>query len=300
MIEYISGRDPMDINDLQFIGKYSNKFFVNQRPDALLKAHNLEIKLSTFVNMGFSKSEFTYSKFTLCVFIDCYFRNAKLEMSDFTGCKFINCSFENAAIIDCKFDYAIFRGTTIEYKTMKYNLPKERFNLSRDICRNLALENLRKGDIKEYKSYYFTENAASEKHYWEKIRQKDKWYKDHYSYWDIIVGTIQLTISKFNKYLWGYGEKISYLVRNMFLFILLFGLFYWKIDVVYKMFDDQLLQPISFLDSMYLSICNMFTVSPAILSSDPMYRWLSGLEGAFGLISIGFFTAAIFRNINRR
>lgn len=300
VIEYVLGRKKMKTDALVENKWAYNKFFANERPDKEFKGNRLLISQSSFAKMGFRESKFYYSRITHSTFIDCYFKKTVFENCDFTGCKFINCTFDEVIMINCRLDYTAYVGTTIEYNAIYHNLPKNEYNLRHNLCRNLALESLKAGKPDEYRKFYFEEKRSSEKHYWEMIRQNQDWYRGHYSTWDRIIGLGHLLSSLFNKVLWGYGEKLTHLIGVMLTVMLAFTLIYWNMGSIFKVENLKEYTNLRLIESLYLSVSNFFTVTPNIQSQNVSYNWLASIEGAIGIILVGFFSAALFRNINRR
>ena len=284
--------------------KYDNKTFANQRFD---KKWNIEFKIfqnCTFSKMGFLQSQFKNIELRYSIFIDCYFRNAKFEAVDFTGVLFINCNFDSATFVNCIFEYAKFTNCMIEYDILKENLPRARHNLNRDLCRNLCIECLRLGSDKDYRKYYFEEKRASEKYYWKKFyhrsSENDNYY-NKYNLWEQIGGFFSFLLSKCNNIIWGYGEKLSRLLMNMLIIVLTFS-------VIYGFLYNQDITNLATQESngwfgyIYLSLCNFFTFSPSneLVKDTIQYKYLAIIEAGLGVVSMGFFVAALFRYVNRR
>ena len=108
-------------------------------------------------------------------------------------------------------------------------------------------------------------------------------------------GLVNYLISKLNKFLWGYGEKLSRLIFNMIIVIILFAFGYYNgIPIVANGIK------MNYKIAMYMSLSNFFTVSCDYIPSGITYKIFSVLEGGAGIVLMGFFVAALFRYINRR
>lgn len=300
MIQYFENKEKIELSpDVKIIDTdYNEKVFINYKWDEKTLQDSV-FNSCTFAEMGFKKSKFTHVNFQHSVFIDCYFKDAKFQFIDFTGVAFINCNFSGATFINCEFQYSAFKDCYIEYNSIKSNLPKSKHNLNRDICRNLGLEALRKGDDKEFRRYYLEEKSASEKYHFSKFYHPKSYYlRQKYGLCDNLIGISSFLLSKLNKYLWGYGEQLSRLIINMLLVVIGFAIKYVCLDIT-----NGVNKKINFFDSIYLSLCNFFTISPVStynFSKSTLYNFISVTEAGLGVILMGFFIAAIFRYINRR
>lgn len=216
-----------------------NKIFANEKLDEKGNIYNCSINNCTFSEIGFKESKIHQSDFSFCVFIDCYFKNTELKQIDFTGCKFINCTFNGNKlnIENCDFRYATFERCFIPFDIMKLNLPVEEENLRASLCNNLSIQCLSLGDYENYKAYLFEERHAGEIHEFRKLFHKTgSYYDKKYNFLEGVVGLFNFIRSKISKHLWGYGEKISTLIRNIVLIILLFGVTYFLIknNIIYE------------------------------------------------------------------
>ena len=285
--------------------RYEDVLFINQRPDnkkindVRFSLNGLSILNSTFAKMGFRETGFAHLNLSYTVFIDCYFRNAKFENVDFTGCTFINCNFEGVTLISCNFMYAKFENCYIEFEKMKPNLPSHH-NLRWKLCINLSIESLKSGQDEDYRKYFYAEKEASEQHNIHKLLYKSDKYYEKYSVIEGIIGFLKFIQSKANKYLWGYGERLDILIRNILGVILGFGILYYLSGPVFKENGFHIQKEIGFWDSLYVSACNFFTITSDYTTSRPGMRLLTAVEGFIGIILMGFFIAALFRYINRR
>ena len=172
----------------------------------------------------------------------------------------------------------------------------KRPNIRWELCKNLSLECLKLGHEDEYRKYYFEEKEASEQYYWKKFWHKgsDKYYRK-YNAIDQLSGLGNYILSKANKILWGYGEKLIRLIFNVIIVLLIFMLgYYYGIEEVSK--GVQMTWGIAG----YMSLSNFFTVTCEYTPDVFLYKVLSVMEGGIGIVLMGFFVAALFRYINRR
>ncbi|MFF5818078.1 ion channel [Lysinibacillus capsici] len=297
---YIEDKERKKVIELTENTKHENIYLINERPDDGFDKSNLTINQSTFSQMGFKKSQFKNSNLSHNIFMDCYFKDARMEQVSLVGSKFINCTFDNITLISCDFRYATFENCYIDFKDMLPNLPNlpSFHNVRWKMCTNLALECLKAGNSENYKLYFYEEKKASEKHYWEMFRKKESYYRRKYGAWDSLVGLFKYTASKFNKLFWGYGENIWQLVAMMLVTISVFTLFLYKTNFYEN--GNKVSQKLELGESLYISVCNFFTIGSGYTTTDTYSRILTACEGFVGMIIMGFFIAALFRFINRR
>jgi hypothetical protein len=237
MIQYILGRKHDKLQNLSSNGvAATDKLFFNDRIDAR-DWNALIVNHSTFLNMGLRKHKFKNCDFQHCIFIDCYFKHSNFDNVNFTASKFINCNFDEIALSHCKFEYTTFHGCFIDFDIMHYNLPTGH-NLRWKMCINLGMESLKAGNTKEYQKYFFEEKKASEKHYWGLICQEEKYYKEKYGLIDRWRGLKWLIASKFNRIIWGYGERLINICVVSVVTIFTFAIIYFNLGSVYKTNDQ--------------------------------------------------------------
>jgi len=289
--------------------KYEDKVFAGQRFDRYWKIESKIFQNCTFSKMGFLEAKFKNTDVRYCTFIDCYFRKAEFNAVDFTGVVFINCTFDLATFINCIFDYVNFKDCYIKFEIMKENLPRTRHNLNRDLCRNLSIECLKMGDDQNYRKYYFEEKCASERYNWKKFYHKAadnadnlKSYEDKYTMWDQLEGLLTFVLAKLDKHIWGYGEKLSRLFRNILIIIIFFSGIYWLLSGL------TIEGAMKWYEYLYISLCNFFSIGLENTDASAMgeilkaeqYKYIAVAETGLGVISMGFFVAALFKYINRR
>lgn len=298
MNQYIVGKELIKISDIKNEVQLQNKIFASERPDNNFMHEHLVINHSTFVSIGFKDSKFVLCDLSFCVFIDCYFKKTIFDNVKFLGCKFINCKLDDLTLISCDFQYATFENCFIEFDTLYPNLPRDS-NKRWDITRNIAMQCLKLGYSEQYRKYFFQEKEASEQHYWEMFRRKEKFYKNHYGFWDGFLGLFKLIGSKIDKVLWGYGESIYPLVIVMALFVFLFSLLFFNYNDAF-LINGTIIKSLTWTQSLYISLANFFTISTNLSPAVNITRSLSLVENIIGTILIGFFIAGLFRYINRR
>lgn len=98
-----------------------------------------------------------------------------------------------------------------------------------------------------------------------------------------------------NRWLWGYGERIGTLVRNLFIVsFLLFPVgFHFLRDGLKK--DDG--APVGIVDLLYFSLENVFPsgMRSGVQAIEMVPRVLAAIESVFGVVVLARFAAYIFR-----
>ena len=295
MQQYFQNREVKKTSDVKKTGKHENIILANERVDSSWKSEHYIINNSTFAKMGFSGSSFKNDDLRFNTFIDCYFRRATFEVVNFTGCKFINCNFDDVNILNCTFDYCTFESCFISYDLLKGSISTKP-NIRWGLCKNLSLESLALGYEDEFRKYYFAEKEASEEYYWKKFWHKgSETYYNKYNEIDRLSGLINFILSKVNKCLWGYGERLSRLVGNIVMVIIGFTVGYYLLVKEVSAGVEM-----TWVRACYISLCNFFTVTCDYTPDGMLYKLLSVSEGGIGIILMGFSVAALFRYINRR
>lgn len=277
--------------------RIDDKIFANERADASWDKAHLRVSNSTSAKMGFRDSKFRQCDLSFCVFIDCYFKKTFFDQTKLVGCIFINCNFDMASFVSCDFRYATFNNCFIPYEQIKMNLPHGEENLCSDICKNLSAQCLKLGEIENYKAFLFEERAAGEVHSIRKLFHSNNSYYSKYSLWDGINGLFDFLRSKVSKYLWGYGEKMGALLRSIIITILIYGAFFtYQINNI----SSPTFSYPKWASAIYLSACNFFSVSTDFVLKTESLRIVGLSEHIIGAVLMGFFVAALFRQINRR
>ncbi len=210
------------------------------------------------------------------------------------GCKFYDCEFPKLTLIACDFSYTRFRGCQVAFTNMSSSLPKKP-NLCRDICRNLALQSSKLGLRGDARRYRMEEMAARENHLRNAVLGESDWYKSHYSGFAKVRALLSLTGILINKRLFGYGERLSILIRNSL--IAAVGVFPCVYYLLPNGFDRQDSGSFGFGEYMLFSISTMFPMRD--LSKISTTAWythaIASFEAACGVIVLAFVAAYVFR-----
>jgi hypothetical protein len=282
----------------------SDSLFVSERQDGhVFEGQTFEH--CTFANISFKESQILECRFVDCVFMECYFRETEIKHSQFLGCKFLNCDLSKVDIIDCDFKYYTrFRDCYIGYNKMQPNLPSE-LNLRASLCRNLAREAHKEGQLVESGAFRQQSAAAWEAHMWNAVAgawRDNRHYKEHYSgrRWNALSSLLS---SKLQGLLWGYKRSEFVVARNAaVLGVIAFPLLLiWAGRGVY--YDHRPLAGLQdFGPALLVSSRNLLQGVPIVEVTyvTGWARLVGGLEGAPGLLLIGLIASLLFRAVFER
>lgn len=259
----------------------------------------------TFANISFKEVTVAHCTFVNCVFVRCYFRKSQLRSSVFTACKFIDCEFPNASVQGCTWQYVSFQGCFIAPLELRHSLPPEP-NLRRDLTANLAREAEVLGSPEDARIYRLWSIDAQERHLAAAWRNEGEWYRTHYVGLRRVRAFARYATSRVDGFLWGHGERIWVLTRNLLLavFLIFPALFYWLRDglAVLPVAGRAANESAGIADVLLHSIDNVLpaagitSVTPATTTT----RVLTAVEVFLGLLAAGLLVAYAFRAISRR
>ena len=293
MEQHYKGKIEENVDNLKTNLIFENNLFINDGLDNTFEYRNMHFERCTFSKVSFKDIKMKNIEYNHCVFIECYFKNTVLNKIDFSNCTFIKCGFHNVNITDTCFFYTEWESTFIKFEELFDCLPKI-YNYRTRLCKTMARNCLDDGNIVEYRKYFFEVKRASEDKYKEIILRRKKYYREKYNVYDSIKYLFKFIFSKINGLVWGYGEKIQNVLYSSCFVIFVFSILYQS--------DSQIsnLKSNNYLSALYVSICNFLTISSDITFHDLYFKYLAALEGFLGLAFMGFFIAALFRNVNSR
>ena len=262
-----------------------------------------DYKHCTFANHSFLKTKIQNGNFRNCVFINCYFRRATIQDSRFIGCKFIDCDFSYVFLQGCDFKYSVFHGCQLSFKDFRFCLPTE-YNLRKEITRNLAIESSKLGLAREARKYRIEKVEIHEKDLWARVIGDSRWYREHYGFPERLNALWRWFLSRLNRYLWGYGNRIWVLFINWVLFsVIIFPLLFHILQNGLMLEQNRLTlesepnHAFRFMEMIYFSLENVMPTGNIsnIIVVDNFVRILAGIESIFGVIMIALFASYIFR-----
>ena len=248
----------------------------------------------TFSNVSFKNVTLSGGHFVDCVFIGCYFRRTRLVNSHFVGCRFFECKFARATIEACSFRFSSFRDCQIPFDELFHSLPSEP-NIREELTRNLSLASSRLGLSSEARKYRMAEIKAREEHLLAAVLGNSQWYLDHFETVQRVRAFGQWLLSLLNRWLWGYGEKSSVLIRNLLLisFLIFPGLFYLLRGQLRPRMDRDM----TLWDTIYFSLENVTPggIVSGVIAEGNAVRFLAGLESILGVTALALFASYILR-----
>lgn len=293
MQQYYIGKEQGEIELLCNNIELENKLFINDGLEKNIEYNNISCSRTTFSKVSFNSIKMTNLSFNHCVFIGCYFNKSTLRHIDFKNCTFIECEFNNMSINNCNFFYTNWKSTYIKFSELKNSLPSKHNNRSR-LCKVMAKNCIDDGNIAEYKKYFFESIKAREDQYISIILKNEDFYMNNYTEIDSIKHIFKLLKSKFSRYAWGYGESITRILLSSIVNVILFSHIYLFSEVIANLPTDR------FINALYVSFCNFFTISSDITFNETFYRYVTIVEGFTGIIFAGLFVTVLFKKINTR
>lgn len=254
---------------------------------------------STFANISFKETRIGRCRFVNCAFIDCYFRHTDIENSRFVGCKFIHCNFSEPHFIGNTFEFLEFRGCFIPFDIFAASLPEDP-GLKRAIADQLAREAGISHELRDSRRYRLIAERAFESDQWNLAWASGSEYyeKPRPPLFRFQAG-LRWAGRKFNRWLWGYGERGLILARSFAIAALAFAIAFRAFLGDSLTHDGRALSTPEYL---LYSLDNLLarTGFSDVSAGGVAARWISGFEVFVGLIFIGLFVSLAFNWIRRR
>ena len=294
---FFLGREPVELNPATTSG--FEKLYSAQRLDGETIS-SATFEHCTFANLSFKNATLERCKFVNCAFVDDYFRHTSVVNCSFEGCKFVESEFDSPEFIDCTFAFIEFRRCFIPFRAFKHALPTDPGHRHR-IADELAREAGKAGELRDARGYRLIGEDAYEQHlanlvwgsggkYYEKSRPSRERFEAARSW----------LARKFNRHLWGYGERGTILAR-CFLIVgaFVFPALFWLLAS-----DDLSHQgdSLSIAEFVLFSFDNLLAATgfSDVDVEGMLTRWLTGFEVFTGLVFIGLFISLVFNWIRRR
>ncbi len=260
------------------------KLFINEAFPDNNELEDIKVNSSIFQNIGFLETKFKFDNLERNIFEECYFRKAQFQLTSLQGSKFKSCNFSQAKFENCNLEYVLFENCAIDFNNIKSSLP-EKLNLRKNLCKNLAMEHLKLGNTKEYKKFFFEEREVSRKFHLEKFIFKSEYIKQKYNLEDALTGFFSYLLITFDKLLWGYGEKVTIVLKNIIILNIIF--YVWFILI----FRNSQINDVKDL------VLNFFNFTSFNSTRIP---WAVIFHKLLGLIFTGLLITTLFRRINKR
>jgi hypothetical protein len=264
------------------------------------RAAGVTFRHCTFANVSFKEAELYQCRFVNCSFLDCYFRDTEIRNCSFEACKFEDCNFAEPEFLDCTFQFPEFRRCFIPWRSFGHALPLDpgyRHRMADDLAREAGAA----GASRDARQYRLVGEAAYENHIWNLAwASGGEYYEKPRPGLDRIEAGGRWLARKFNRHLWGYGERgltlaRSYLLVGAVLFPALFWLFA-RDDL------SQSGEPLDLGDYLLFSFDNLLNAS-GFSNVAVVGTWaqvLVGGEVLVGLVFMGLFISLLFNWIRRR
>lgn len=258
-----------------------------------------EFRHCTFANVSFLETTLERCSFLNCAFIDCYFRKTKFENCSLVGCKFVDSQFIKPRFVGNTFAFPQFRNCFIPWESFSDCLPPEA-GFRSAIADELAREAGAAGVMSDARRYRLVGEEAFERKLWNTAwASGGSYYEKPRPPLERARSAVRWVARKFNRHLWGYGERGAILARSFLVAAVFFGL-------AYRLFvSDELVQngeSLSFIGYALYTFDNLLagTGFSNVEATGDAARVLSGLEIFAGLVFIGLFVSLVFNWIRRR
>jgi hypothetical protein len=293
----MAGRTPVQLNKTAITGG-QHELYAAQLLDGS-HAVGLEFRHCTFANVSFKKATLERCSFLNCAFIDCYFRQTRIENCSFVGSKFVDCQFIKPHFTENTFAFPQFRNCFIPWESFGSHLPPDA-GFRSAIADELAREAGAAGKMADARHYRLVGEEAYEQELWNIAwASGGHYYEKDRPPLERLRSAVRWLARKFNRHLWGYGERGAVLARSFLLAALGFALlFRW-------LASGELVQggqDLSFGDYGLYTFDNLLagTGFSDVEATGNLSRLLSGLEIFTGLVFIGLFVSLAFNWIRRR
>lgn len=278
----------------------ADELYTSQRLDGK-RAEALTYKHCTFANISLKSADFERCEFVDCAFLDCYFRDTTFRNCSFEGCKFEDCSFADPRFLDCSFIFPDFRRCYIPFKYFAETLPTDP-GYRHSVADILAREAGAAGEAGDARRYRLKGEDAFEQHQWNLAwASGGAYYEKPRPPLDRVGAGLSWLGRKFNRHLWGYGERVLILTRS-FLIVgaALFPLVFWL--AVSSDLVNQDGTPLGLMDYELFSLDNLLNASgfSGVKTTGALASWIVGTEVLAGLLFIGLFISLVFNWIRRR
>lgn len=252
-----------------------------QLDEAMIR--NVNLRWSTFRDVGFKDAHLTQCDLSQTLFVQCYFRRTVFEHCNIINSKFQTSDFSDARIKACSIDFAAFKECEISLQTIRFEDNTHPHVLAR-ICRNLKMNAVSMG--------YMADSAQltyMEKTYERRALYQSAFARKQGSLNERFRAFVSWVISLFFNCLWGYGERPLRLMLGMSAGILLFGILQYWVDALpgHALWEHIYFSGITFLTIGYGDLAPI----------SPISRALAVIEGAVGIMLLGMLIASWTKKI---
>lgn len=241
---------------------------------------NADFKMHQFTDFSGSRKELKKCDFSYSTFTRVYFRKVKFIECDFTGAKFFDSNLRDAEFENCKFHYASFKFTLIRSSQVLKNLP-EWPNVKIYLLQIHKANANSIGDTKAARLYLLEEIEANKEHLRRAIKRNEGYYSVKYSGFKSKIVVYYKSISlKVDNFLWGHGESLWKMFRNVIAFVLIVSV-YQTLSTI-ELGNTSLIQSLKLLFGyvrsdikIFVGVPNTYIESNLIIASLIFLRYLT-------------------------
>ncbi len=230
-------------------------------------------------------------------FRDCYLRKAEFNNVDLTGTRFLNCDLSHARFAQCRLWYVDFQDCELDYDNIIKNSPSE-INLRRRLLQSLRRNAAGRGEGRMANRLLLLEMAARRLEERSTFLASTDYFRENFTFEERLKAFFRWVLHWVELAIWGYGVRLSALLRSAILILLAGAVISWLLDALYLTGSGTAATTLSFPGSLYAAVdafCNLGDL-PA---GNPVARVVRTALSLTGGIFLGLFAAAAYRRIER-
>ena len=231
----------------------------------------------------FERVNFNYSTFDAA-----YLRKCVFDSCTFVGCRFVGSNLHSSTFTGCKFDYATFERTLVDFDEIVNNAPSVE-NLQLRFARTLRTNFQSLGDAVAVNKAIALELKATEIHLKKSWFSNEAYYRHKYKGFNRLIAFARWSEFKLLDSLWGNGESALKLCRSVGLLIVFVAIVDMKV---------------THQDLSGRAIVEALQRSPQLLlgtlSPDCYWKGYLAFLVFLRLIAIALFLSVIIKRFNRR
>lgn len=229
----------------------------------------------------------------------CNLRKATFERIDLTATVFLNCDLRKANFVSCTMWYTLFDRCSLNYEAILRSAPPET-NLRQLFYRNLRLNAVSMGDKVWTDKLLHLELVAERDELKNIALQTTDYYRSNYNKVDQWSAALRFAFHLFNDIFWGHGINLKRLLRAGLILVVIFAMACWHSPAQYTVGREVVTRNLTFIEAAYYSVISFTTGGFGdIIPGNSVARVITAVEGALGLVFLGFFAAAVYRRYSR-
>jgi hypothetical protein len=224
-------------------------------------------------------------------------RDATLQQVDFTGTTFVECDLSQATLSGCGLWYTRFERCRLNYESLLNNLPRED-NLKTQVLRSLRLNAANEGDVRQANRLLLYELDSERADLYNRFMHTSPYYKERYKDLERAKACVSWIAHWVQRIGWGYGLRLRNLSFSISSIILVTSCLLTISGALYSVGVNDPPRTLNFLESLYVTVITFCTVGFGdITPASNLGRTISGATAILGVISWGFFVAAVYRRL---